>query len=114
MTEVVFETDKKGVNDAKKILMDLVHYRTYANTLPDGRKETRDEVITRVKDMHIAKFPEFAGEIEEAFDEVYAGRVVPSMRTMQFAGDPISRSNARAFNCSYAALTSFSDFRDIF
>jgi ribonucleoside-triphosphate reductase len=55
-----------------------------------------------------------AAEIEDVFREVYAGRVVPSMRTMQFAGEPIFRSNARAFNCSYAALTKWKDFADIF
>lgn len=53
-------------------------------------------------------------EIDSAFHEVYEGRVVPSMRTMQFAGMPILRSNSRAFNCSYAALTSFKDFSDLF
>lgn len=36
------------------------------------------------------------------------------MRTMQFGGTPIFRSNSRAFNCSYAALTSFKDFADLF
>lgn len=36
------------------------------------------------------------------------------MRTMQFAGLPIFRSNSRAFNCSYAALTNWKDFADLF
>jgi ribonucleoside-diphosphate reductase alpha chain len=36
------------------------------------------------------------------------------MRTLQFAGMPIFRSNARAFNCSYAALTTWKDFSDLF
>ncbi len=65
MTEVILEANEvKGKEEtlnreqeAKRIMMDLVHYRTYANTLADGRKETRNEVISRVKDMHVAKFP---------------------------------------------------------
>lgn len=62
MTEVILEQRGKdagsvSTEDAKQILMDLVHYRTYANTLPDGRKESREEVIDRVKNMHVTKFP---------------------------------------------------------
>jgi hypothetical protein len=58
MTEVIFDLAQgEGIQEPKQILMDLVHYRTYANTLPDGRKETRNEVIDRVKNMHLAKFP---------------------------------------------------------
>ncbi len=58
MTEVVFDIGKEQADqEPKQILMDLVHYRTYANTLADGRKETREEVIDRVKNMHLAKFP---------------------------------------------------------
>ncbi len=115
MTEVIFDLAQGEANqEPKQILMDLVHYRTYANTLADGRKETREEVIDRVKNMHLMKFPWMVEEINDAFREVYEGRVVPSMRTMQFAGMPILRSNSRAFNCSYAALTSFKDFSDLF
>lgn len=59
MTEVAMETQEGAAyhQDPKQIMMDLVHYRTYANTLPSGRKETREEVISRVRDMHTMKFP---------------------------------------------------------
>jgi len=58
MTEVIFDIGQEQADqEPKQILMDLVHYRTYANTLPDGRKETREEVIERVKRMHLDKFP---------------------------------------------------------
>jgi hypothetical protein len=43
--------------EATRILKDLVHYRTYASTLADGRKESREEVLERVLGMHETKFP---------------------------------------------------------
>ena len=58
MTEVIFDIgQEQATQEPKQILMDLVHYRTYASTLADGRKETREEVIDRVKKMHLDKFP---------------------------------------------------------
>lgn len=58
MTEVIFDLAQGEANqEPKQILMDLVHYRTYAKTLENGRKESREEVISRVKKMHLDKFP---------------------------------------------------------
>lgn len=115
--EEVFSLDDLGQDyeeDGRKILQDLVHYRTYAATLPSGKKEDKTQVIDRVKNMHIEKFPELKEDIELAFKEVYEGLVVPSMRTMQFAGKAMARSNARCYNCAYAALTEWKDFGDLF
>lgn len=97
-----------------EILKALVHKRTYAKTKEDGSKETRAETIQRCADMHIRKYPHLQALITESFNEVQAGRVVPSMRSLQFGGDPIERANARAYNCSAAALTSWHDFADLF
>ncbi len=100
--------------DGRQILGDLVHYRTYAAVKEDGRKENRGEVISRVREMHQRRFPDLAEEIAKAFEEVDEGRVVPSMRTMQFGGSPVEKSNARSYNCAFAALTTWKDFSDLF
>jgi ribonucleoside-triphosphate reductase (thioredoxin) len=100
---------------SKQFLSNLVHYRTYAKYLPtEMRRETREETIFRNAAMHIRKFPELENEIKRAYEQVYAGRVVPSMRSMQFAGEAIERRNNRMYNCSYLHLTSFKDFADLF
>jgi ribonucleoside-diphosphate reductase alpha chain len=65
-------------------------------------------------DMHIRKFPQLAEPIEKAYEQVYAGRVVPSMRSFQFAGEAIERRNNRMFNCSFINITKFRDFADLF
>lgn len=95
-------------------LKQLVHQRTYAPTLPSGQKESRAKTIDRCANMHIQKFPEIESVIKEAFTEVHAGRVVPSMRSLQFGGDAIHRANARIYNCAFANLTKWEDFADLF
>jgi ribonucleoside-diphosphate reductase alpha chain len=97
-----------------EVLQQIVHQRTYAKTKADGRKESREETISRCEEMHTTKFPELKDKISKAFAEVKAGRCVPSMRTLQFGGEAVSRSHARAYNCSFAALTSWDDFADLF
>lgn len=100
---------------SKEFLSKLVHYRTYAKYLPEElRRESRDETIKRNMDMHIRKFPQLADAIAKAYEQVYAGRVVPSMRSFQFAGEAIERRNNRMFNCSFINITKFVDFADLF
>lgn len=95
-------------------LKDLVQLRTYARTLDNGTKESREATILRCADMHKKKFPELTDRIDTAFAEVLAGRVVPSMRSLQFGGDAILRANARIYNCAFANLTKWEDFADLF
>ena len=96
------------------LLASAVFYRTYAATLPSGKKESYEQTVTRVMEMHLRKFPFLAAEIEEAFEDVYERRCVPSMRSMQFAGAGIERENARMFNCAFANLTDFQTFSELF
>lgn len=95
-----------------KILSELVFYRTYPIVLPTGRKETRHETIERVETMHTERFPALADKIRDAFHWVYSGHVRPSMRSFQFAGEPILRENVRMYNCAGQALDSLQKFAD--
>jgi ribonucleoside-diphosphate reductase alpha chain len=95
-----------------RLLRDVVFLRTYAETLPNGKKETIEQTVERVISMHVTKFPHLESEIREAFAQVHAGRSVPSMRCMQFAGYAVSRSEARVFNCSYVPIEAFKDVAD--
>ncbi len=97
----------------RRLLSDLVSARTYAETKPDGKKETHDENVERVTNMHVKRFPKFEKEIREAFKSVHDRLVLPSMRTMQFAGRAIERSHARNYNCCACNVTSFRDIADI-
>jgi ribonucleoside-diphosphate reductase alpha chain len=94
-------------------LSEIVFKRTYAKTLDNGKKETFEETVERVENMHIRKYLAHAVDIHRHFNQVRNKRVVPSMRSMQFAGDPIERSNCRLYNCSFTLIQSFEDVGDI-
>jgi ribonucleoside-diphosphate reductase alpha chain len=86
----------------------------YAKYVPElKRRETWDELVTRNKEMHQTKFPQLKNEIEEAYKLVYAKKVLPSMRSLQFAGKPIELNNARIFNCSFLPIDDWRSFSEI-
>jgi len=102
------------MNKANKILSDITVHMKYARYLPDkNRRETWAELVTRNKKMHIKKFPHLKKEIEEAYTLVYDKKVLPSMRSMQFAGKPIEISPNRIFNCAYAPIDDMRVFGEI-
>ena len=97
-----------------QILSEITTHLKYAKFVPEKhRRETLDELVTRNKEMHIKKFPELAEEIEAAYKYVYDKKVLPSMRSMQFAGKPIEINNARIFNCSYLPIDDYRAFSEI-
>ena len=89
-----------------EVLSDLVHHMKYAKYLPEkNRRETYKETVDRNKQMHIDKYPDLKDEIEDAYQHVYSKKVIPSMRSMQFAGMAINVNPTRMFNCSYLPIT---------
>lgn len=88
---------------SQQILSDLVTFNKYARFIPEiNRRETWEEICQRNAAMHIRKYPQLREEIKQVYkDFVIPKKVLPSMRSMQFAGAPIEISNVRIFNCSY-------------
>jgi ribonucleoside-diphosphate reductase alpha chain len=98
----------------QEILSEITTYMKYAKFIPEkNRRETWSELVTRNKEMHQAKFPKLHDEIEEAYKLVYDKKVLPSMRSLQFAGKPIELNNARIFNCSFLPLDDWRSFSEI-
>ena len=98
----------------QEILSDITTYMKYAKFRPElNRRETWEELVDRNKEMHIKKFPKLKNEIEEAYKFVYDKKVLPSMRSMQFAGKPVDINNARIFNCSYLPIDDIASFSEI-
>ena len=97
-----------------QILSEITTHLKYAKFVPElHRRETWHELVTRNKDMHIQKYPHLKDDIEAAYQYVYDKKVLPSMRSMQFAGKPIEINNARIFNCSYLPIDDFRSFSEI-
>ena len=97
-----------------KILSDITVYMKYAKFQPLlSRRENWNEIVQRNMDMHIKKFPELESEIREAYQFVFDKKVLPSMRSMQFAGRPIEINPARIYNCAYLPVNDWQAFSEI-
>jgi ribonucleoside-triphosphate reductase len=104
---------KNNMNITQSILSDLTTYMKYARFNPElSRRETWDEIVDRNKEMHLKKFPHLEEEINEVYKMVYDKKVLPSMRSLQFAGKPAEINNARMFNCSFLPVDDFRSFSE--
>ena len=97
-------------------LGEFVYLRTYAKWIPEeGRRETWIETV----DRYINFMRENLGNklTEKEYAEIRMGilkqEVMPSMRLMQFAGEPARRCNTCAYNCTFTAPTKLTDFAEI-
>lgn len=97
-------------------LGEFVYLRTYARWMEsENRRETWIETV----DRYIAFMRENLGDklTEEEYAEVREAilkqEAMPSMRLLQFAGNPARRCNATAYNCSFIAPTKIEDFGEV-
>ena len=100
---------------SSKILSDITVYMKYARFDSKlNRRETWKEIVSRNKKMHIKKYPELKKEIDEVYKFVYDKKVLPSMRSMQFAGKPIDIAPNRIYNCAYIPMDDWRSFSDLY
>jgi len=84
------------------ILSDITVHMKYAKYNPElNRRETWHELVDRNIAMHKKKYPQLIDQIDEVYKYVYDKKILPSMRSLQFAGKPIEISPNRLYNCSY-------------
>lgn len=102
------------VDNSVKILSDITVYMKYAKYLPEkSRRETWEELVDRNMQMHITKYPQLKEQIEDVYKNfVLTKKVLPSMRSMQFAGKPIELNPSRIFNCAYLPVDSWEAFHE--
>jgi len=99
---------------SNRILSEITVYMKYAKYIPElKRRETWQELVTRNMEMHIKKYPQLEKEIRENYMYVYKKQVLPSMRSMQFAGKPIEISPNRIYNCAFAPVDDWRVFSEI-
>ena len=102
---------------SSKILSDITHHMKYARYLPNKkRREVWKETVARNQKMHMKRFKDLEGmdkEIADAYKFVYDKKVLPSMRSMQFAGKPIEVNPSRVFNCAYLPVDDWRAFSEI-
>lgn len=95
------------------ILSDVTVFMKYAKHLQkEQRREIWSEIVDRNKNMHLKHYPNQSEQIEWAYEYVYNKRVLPSMRSMQFAGIASEINPARLFNCSFMAVNDIRCFQE--
>lgn len=101
--------------DSKSILSDIVVFNKYAKYIPElKRRETFEEICQRNMFMHIKKYPKLEQQIKNIYKEfVLTKKILPSMRSMQFAGKPIELSPNRIYNCCFCPIDHPSVFSEI-
>ena len=96
------------------ILSDITVHMKYAKYNPElQRRETWNELVDRNMAMHIKKYPSLEVDIRKAYSYVFTKQILPSMRSLQFAGKPIEISPNRLYNCSYLPVDSVDAFNEI-
>ena len=97
-----------------KILSEITTFMKYSKYLPEKqRRENWKELVDRNKEMHLEKFPQLRDEIETAYTFVYDKKILPSMRSLQFAGKPIAINNARLYNCCFLPIDHVDAFSEV-
>ncbi len=98
---------------SSQLLSEIIIFTKYARYIPElNRRETWFELVTRNKRMHQQKYPALTEEIEQAYRMVYDKKVLPSMRSLQFAGKPIDINPTRLFNCAYLPIDDIRAFSE--
>lgn len=103
------------MNISQKILSDIIVHNKYARYIPEKkRRENWEEIIDRNMQMHIKKFPQLKEEIEQVYERsVKTKKILPSMRSLQFAGKPIEINNSRIYNCAYLPIDDWRAFPEV-
>jgi hypothetical protein len=105
------------MGNSAKLIKGITTYGKYARHLPEEeRREIYPEITYRNRDMHKKKYGHIPG-LSKMIDDVYenfvlTSKVLPSMRSMQFAGKPIEVAPNRIFNCAYAPADHFKIFNE--
>lgn len=97
-------------------LGEFVYMRTYARWIEsENRRETWVETVDRYVDFMKENLGSRLGEEEyqRIRMAILRQQVMPSMRLMQFAGEPARRCNTCAYNCSFIAPSRIEDFAEI-
>jgi ribonucleoside-diphosphate reductase alpha chain len=94
------------------ILSDITVFTKYAKFNPEKkRRETWEELCYRNRNMHLDKYPSLQTEIVNLYNDfVIPKKVLPSMRSMQFAGKPIEVSPNRVYNCCFLPIDDYRAF----
>jgi len=96
-----------------EILSDLTVFSKYAKHIKKlNRRETWNEIVDRYEKMMVDKYPQLAEDIVSKAQYIRDKKVLPSMRSLQFAGRAAEVSPNRIYNCAYLPIDSIYSFSE--
>lgn len=107
--------------DSRNIISDYIFYSKYSRVKEDGTKESWEESISRVMQMHWSFFEnKITEEKREAFLKVfntawsaYENRLVlGSQRALQYGGEQLLKNHLRLYNCTSSYLNRVAFFEE--
>lgn len=107
--------------DSRPVVGEYVFLSKYSQT-HDGKKETWQEAVNRVMDMHLKRYsgmvkPEDEAEFSKMFAHAYSlyseQRVLGAQRALQYGGELMLEKHARFYNC-LSGETSFITNQGVF
>ena len=107
--------------DSRPVVGEYVFLSKYSQT-HDGKKETWQEAVNRVMDMHSKRYsgmvkPEDEAEFSKMFAHAYSlyseQRVLGAQRALQYGGELMLEKNARFYNCSSTYVDRVRVFEEI-
>lgn len=107
--------------DSRPVVGEYVFLSKYSQT-HDGKKETWQQAVDRVMDMHLKRYsgmvkPEHEAEFSQLFARAYSlyseQRVLGAQRALQYGGELMMEKHARFYNCSSTYVDRVRVFEEI-
>lgn len=107
--------------DSRPVVGEYVFLSKYSQT-HDGKKETWQDAVNRVMDMHLKRYSgrlksEDEAEFSKMFAHVYSlyseQRVLGAQRALQYGGELMLEKHARFYNCSSTYIDRVCVFEEI-
>lgn len=107
--------------DSRQVVGEYVFLSKYSQT-HDGKKETWQDAVNRVMDMHLKRYsgrlkPEDEAEFSKMFAHAYSlyseQRVLGAQRALQYGGELMLEKHARFYNCSSTYIDRVCVFEEI-
>lgn len=107
--------------DSRPVVGEYVFLSKYSQT-HDGKKETWQEAVNRVMNMHLKRYsgmvkPEDEAEFSKMFAHAYSlyseQRVLGAQRALQYGGELMLEKHARFYNCSSTYIDRVCVFEEI-
>lgn len=105
--------------DKRKEISEYIFVSKYARTV-NGKKETWDEAVSRVMQMHFEMLEPIAKDkklFNEVFQDAWEGyqkkQILGAQRALQYGGAQLKQHHTRLYNCSSSYCNRIDFFKEL-